>query len=155
MSTLEQRADRAHLFQEEVIRGALTVRFAWIHMAQKLHAIRAEKLYELLGAESFHEWIATPEVQLQRSQAYALTGIYKELVVERDIPVERLQTLDPSQIAEVIPAIRKGADVEECLFDAQSLSRSDLRAKYRGTEPQRKPSGTTVCPNCGTEIKAK
>lgn len=152
---MEQRANRAHLFQEEIIRGALTVRYAWIHMAQKLYAIRAEKLYELLGAESFHEWIATPEVQLQRSQAYALTGIYKELVVERDIPVERLQTLDPSQIAEVIPAIRKGADVEECLSDAQVLSRSDLRAKYRGTEPRRKHSDTMLCPNCGTEVKVK
>jgi hypothetical protein len=124
-------------------------------MAASLYAIRAEGLYELLGHEKFTEWIADPDVSIGRSQAYALTAIYHELVIERGIDVADIQYADPSKLAEVIPAIRKGMDPYEGIGDALNLSRSDLRAKYRKVEPEpEKPEQVTICPECGQEVKA-
>jgi hypothetical protein len=138
-----------------VIAGSLAARHAWINTAASLHAIRAEGLYELLGYERFTDWIADPDVSMGRSQAYALTAIYQELVIERDISVEDIQYHDPSKLAEVIPAIRKGTDPKEALADAAVLSRSDLRAKYRGVEPEpEKPVQVAICETCGQEIRA-
>lgn len=152
---IEHKAERAHELERAVVVGSLSARRAWITMAEALHAIKAEGLYELLGYEKFTDWIATPEIGLKRSQAYALTAIYEELVIERRVPLDDLYYLEPSKVAEVLPAIRRGADVVEALADANVLSRSDLRAKYRGVEPQpEEPVDLPVCPECGQLIKS-
>lgn len=154
-SGIEQKAERAHELERAVVVGSLSARRAWITMAEALHAIKAEGLYELLGYERFTDWIATPEIGLKRSQAYALTAIYEELVIERRVPLDDLYYLEPSKVAEVLPAIRKGTDLVEALADASVLSRSDLRAKYRGIEPQsEEPVDIPVCPECGQLVKS-
>ena len=152
-SFIEDRAARAHDLEKQVVEGSMKARRAWINMAAGLHAIRSEGLFELLGYERFTEWIAAPEVSIGGSQAYSLTAIYEELVIERGIDLDRIEHLDPSKVSEVIPAIRKGADPIECLFDAQELSRSDLRMKYRAeAEPDQTPKA--ICPECGQEVSS-
>jgi hypothetical protein len=154
-SGIEQKAERAYELERAVVVGSLSARRAWIEMAAALHSIKAEGLYELLGYERFTDWIATPEIALKRSQAYALTAIYEELVIERRVPLDDLYYLEPSKVAEVLPAIRKGTDVIEALADASILSRSDLRAKYRGIEPTPdEPVDLPVCPECGQLVKS-
>lgn len=150
---IEDRAARAHDLERQIVEGSRNVRRAWINMAAGLHAIRSEGLYELLGYERFTEWIAAPEVSIGRSQAYSLTAIYEELVIERGIALERISHMDPTKVAEVIPAIRKGVDPIECLYDAQELSRSDLRIKYRN-EPEPEIAQAT-CPECGQKVKVQ
>lgn len=151
--SIEERAERAHALEREVVVGSMSVRRTWIHMAAGLHAIRAEGLYELLGYERFTEWIASPEISMGRSQAYSLTAIYEELVIERGVKVEDIQYLEPSKLGEIIPAIRKGADITDCLYDAQELSRSDLRQKYRGDPEPEDEGPQAICPECGQSIK--
>jgi hypothetical protein len=154
-SGIEQKAERAYELERAVVVGSLSARRAWIEMAAALHSIKAEGLYELLGYERFTDWIATPEIGLKRSQAYALTLIYEELVIERRVPLDDLFYLEPTKVAEVLPAIRKGTDVVEALADASILSRSDLRAKYRGIEPTPdEPVDLPVCPECGQLVKS-
>jgi hypothetical protein len=154
-SGIEQKAERAYELERAVVVGSLSARRAWIEMAAALHAIRAEGLYELLGYEKFTDWIATPEVSLKRTQAYALTSIYEELVIERRVPLDDLYYLEPTKVSEVLPAIRGGLDVVEALADAAQLSRSDLRAKYRGVEPSpEEPVDLPVCPECGQLVKS-
>lgn len=141
---------------QAVVVGSLSARRAWISMAEALHAIQSERLYELLGYERFTEWIATPEISLGRSQAYALTSIYQTFVVEKGVPVGDLAYIEPSKLAETLPAVRSGGDIGEALADATELSRSDLRAKYRGVEPAPPAEAVDlpVCPECGQLIKS-
>lgn len=154
MDLLEEKADRAFELQKEVVTGSLSARRAWVQMAAALYAIQSERLYELLGYERFTEWIATPEISLGRSQAYYLTSIYQTFVVEKGIPLDDLSYIEPSKLAETLPAVRSGADVGEALADATELSRSDLRAKYRGMEPEpEEPKNLSICPECGQAIK--
>lgn len=155
MSLVEDKAERAHDLERAVVVGSLSARRAWISMAEALHAIQSERLYELLGYERFTEWIATPEISLGRSQAYALTSIYQTFVVEKGVPVDDLAYIEPSKLAETLPAVRSGCDIGEALADATALSRSDLRAKYRGVEPEtpEEPVDLPVCPHCGQLIQ--
>jgi hypothetical protein len=153
LSQVEEKAEKAHRLEREVVVGSLSVRRAWIQLAGVLHTIQAEKLYELLGYERFTEWIAAPEIGMGRSHAYALTSIYQELVVERGIPEQDLYYIEPTKLAEVMPWIRQGGDVEQALADATELSRSDLRAKYRKEENEPEDAAESViCPVCGSKV---
>lgn len=153
-NSIEDKAERAFELEKEVVTGSLSARRAWIQMAAALHAIQSERLYELLGFERFTEWIATPEIALSRSQAYALSAVYQTFVVEHGIPVDDLSYIEPTKLAETLPAVRSGASVGEALADATVLSKSDLRAKYRGIEPEsQEPENLSVCPECGQAIK--
>lgn len=155
MSVIEDRAERAHDLERAVVVGSLTARRAWITMAEALHAIQSERLYEWLGFERFTEWIATPEISLGRSQAYALTSIYQTFVVEKGVPVDDLAYIEPTKLAETLPYVRSGGDVGEALADATALSKSDLRAKYRDVEPKpEEPTNLSICPECGQPIKS-
>lgn len=152
---IEQQAERAHELERAVVVGSLSARRAWIEMAQALHTIQSERLYELLGYERFTEWIATPEISLGRSQAYALTSIYQEFVVERGVPVDDLAYIEPTKLADTLPAVRSGHPVGEALADATELSRSDLKAKYGGVRPKAdEPTDLPICPECGQAIKS-
>lgn len=141
--------------EQAVVVGSLSARRAWITMAEALHAIQSERLYELLGYEKFTEWIATPEISLGRSQAYALTSIFQTFVVEQGVPIEDLTYIEPTKLAETLPKVRSGYPVGEALADATVLSRSDLRAKYRGVEPEspEEAPDIPVCPECGQLIR--
>ena len=150
---MEEKAERAHDLEQAVVVGSLSARRAWISMAEALHAIQSERLYELLGYEKFTEWIAAPEISLGRSQAYALSSIYQTFVVEKGVPIDDLSYIEPSKLAETLPKVREGFPVGEALADATELSRSDLRAKYRGVEPE-PPADLPICPECGQLIKS-
>ena len=155
MNLIEEKAERAYDLHKAVVTGSLSARRAWITMADALHAIQSERLYELLGYERFTEWIAAPEISLGRSQAYSLIAIYQTFVVENGVPIDDLSYIEPSKLAETLPAVRSGQPIGEALADATELSRSDLRAKYRNQEPKpEEPKDIAICPECGQEIKS-
>ena len=155
MNLVEEKAERAYELEKAVVVGSLSARRAWVQIADALYAIQSERLYELLGYERFTDWIATPEVSLGRSQAYALTSIYATFVIEKQVPLDDLRYIEPTKLSETLPAVRSGLPVEEALADATQLSRSDLRAKYRGIEPESRdePVDLPVCPECGQLVQ--
>lgn len=153
---IAERADRAHQLEQQVVVGCRTIRAAWLHLAAYLHEINAERLYQLLGYETFNEWLGVPEISLSRSHAYALIGAYVEFVVERGIDPAQIGAIEATKLAETLPALRRGeVEVEDAIADADSLSRSDLREKYR--EDSGRLDATTerpICPNCGARMRA-
>lgn len=153
---IAERADRAHELEQQVVVGCRTIRTAWLHLAAFLHEINAERLYTLLGYETFNEWLGAPEISLSRSHAYALIGSYVEFVIERGIAPESIATIEATKLAETLPALRRGdVQVEAAIADADALSRSDLREKYR--RPDAALDADTehpICPTCGARMKA-
>jgi hypothetical protein len=144
---VDDRAERAFEIEKEIINGCQATRFVWISLAAKLHTFHSQKMWEERDCDTFEEWLGTPEISLGRSQVYALIQIHEELVLKRGIDPERL-AMEPSKIAQVLPALRRGdIDVEGALADAGSLSRADLREKYgKGGGAGAKP--LEVCPDC-------
>lgn len=147
--TTSAPAERAFELEREIVTGCHAIRTAWIGLAQRLHDFHAEKLWTSLGHETFNDWLGEPELGLSRSHALGLIAVHRELVVERGVDPERLIDLDVTKAREVLPAIRRGADVDEALSDCAALSRSDLRTKYREGE---KPI-MRRCPACGSNYR--
>lgn len=146
---------RAHQLEREVVAGCRAIRQAWILLAGYLHEMQDGRLYRLLDCDSFERWLATPEISLSRSHAYALIGAYTELVVERGLDPELVGAIEASKLAETLPALRAGdVTAEEAIADAESLSRSDLREKYRHDTGQLDAEAEPpVCPACGQRVR--
>lgn len=147
--------ERAHLLYREVVAGCRAIRQAWILMASLLYEMRESQLYRLLDYDSFERWLASPEISLSRSHAYALIGAYQEFVIERGLDMEMVGAIEASKLAETLPALRAGeVTAEDALADAEALSRSDLREKYRhdrgGLDAE---AEAAVCPACGQRVR--
>lgn len=166
MSLLAQR-DEAATVDLRVRRTVRDLRHAWVRLAEDLHAMQSG-LFRALGYDTFEEWLADPEVDIERRWAYQLSATWRELVVNLQTPPERIKQLEPAKIQEVLPAVRRGkVALDVALSDVEVLSRSDLREKYAGqlsggsahsTGPDsdldaEKSPHFAVCPACGSRYK--
>lgn len=135
--------------QAQVAAKVAGQRSSWVGLAGHLAEFHDEKAWLLLSHDTFNEWLGTPEISLSRGDAYAMIGAWKELIVERKVDPTRLEGLDVSKVAVILPAIRRGVDVDEALSACETLSRSDLRAEYQS------PSNAEyrVCAECGQRVK--
>lgn len=128
----------------QIVRHAAGQRRSWVALAERLHAFHTDRAWEQRACESFNEWLAQPEVSIPRGDAYTMIGVWRDLVLEHQVPVSELHDLDLSKVGVVLPAIRDGRPWEDALSDCRVLSRSDLRAEY---QPQ--TSVGPPCPACG------
>jgi hypothetical protein len=102
------------------------------HGLRPLRVLVAEQLWKTLGHDSFEAWLADPVIDLSRSWVFTLVSVYSELVVLQKVPEESLRGLNPSKLQDVLPVVRKRAlPVGNVLADVESLSRGDLRERYR------------------------
>lgn len=153
---------RAQKTQEKIVAGCEAIRTVWVALGGYLYEFVGEKMWLELGYETLTDWLATPEIDLGRSQVYALVEAYRELVVEREVALEELGRLDVSKIAVVLPALRAGeVELDEALADCANLSRSDLREKY-GKQIESKSSSKgedgpplEQCEQCGCMRQAQ
>lgn len=142
--------DGAFALQAEIIAQRAGQLSTWVPLACALHRFHATQAWTMVACESFNEWLGQPEVWISRAEAYGLIGVWRELVVERDVNPDDLTVLDPSKVQAVVPAIRRrDVTVDEALADCAALSRSDLREKYA-----RSAAEYTTCPQCGSRVRA-
>lgn len=128
----ERRAKRAFNVEAKIKKGCSAIRAAWVALAGFLYEFQQEEMWRDLDHESFEAWLASPDIDLGRSQVYALIECYRELVLEREVPLDNLRGLEVSKVSQVLPAIRRGeVELDEAIADCESLSRLDLREKYR------------------------
>jgi hypothetical protein len=152
--------ERAAVLDRDIRRTCQGVRRVWIHLAGDLFEFHRDRCWELVGHDSFEAWLADPEIDLHPRHVYRMIQVYRELVEDRAVPIEQLESADVTKVAVVLPALKRG-DVtpDEALSDASTLSRSDLQERYSGDvraplnaedEPQ-----WHDCPDCGRPHKAK
>lgn len=156
-TVIVDREQRAHELESEVFEGCQAIRKAWVYLAAYLYEMQSGHYYQLLGYESFDEWIGIPEISLSRSHVYALTGAYSELVIERKIELSQIEDIDSTKLGEILPAIRSGrVEVLDAIADAKVLSRSDLREKLTQEtgHPLDAEKARPICPHCGNRMKA-
>lgn len=142
--------DKAWDLQAEVVAQVAGQRASWVQLASHLAEFHAGEGWSALGHDSFNEWLGQPEISLPRAEAYAMIGAWRDLVVDRDVDPARLEALDVSKVAVILPAIRRGSDVDEALSACETLSRSDLRAEFQSPEH----AEYRVCETCGSRVRA-
>ena len=167
----QQAATAAHQMDQRIREIRRMQRGLWVVLAEQLYHFRAGQMWRDIGYSSFERWLADPEVDLERRWVYKLTDAYRWLVIEWELPRERVELLPISKVNEVLPAVRRGqVQLEAALADVENLSRGDLEIQYRGTasstpgspvaatstaiETEHEPEWA-VCPTCGSTYARK
>jgi hypothetical protein len=164
----------AKLASEVDQRIKLTVRNMrrlWLDLAKDLYFFQRGELWRDLGYSSFEQWLAEPDISLDRRWVYQLKTIYQQLVVEREVPMDRLARINVTAVGEVLPAIRRQyVTLDEGLSDAETLVSSDLRIRYRGLVGGQQGLSTggsgdvwdaeaepawAICPHCGSRYQTR
>lgn len=134
----EKQAEVAFTLQQQIIQGMSIAAVVWWKASEAMYEFHEMGGWGLLGYETLEEWLAQPDLSMSRSQFFRNVRAWRVLVVEQSIAPDQLESLQPSKVDEVLPAIRKGADIEDVLADVRTLGARDLRIKY-GKEKELPP----------------
>lgn len=153
-------AKRARKVEEDIVRARLAINTAGMFLAGKLYEFIEGRMFEPLGYETQNEWLASPHIELKRTQVLRLTRVHRTLCVERNVPPAELEGVSPDKLDVTLDAIKSGAVTwQDAVADAKTLGRRDMRERYRGdpnarldanAEPEREQ-----CPTCGTWVLAE
>lgn len=160
---MEARASVAQDLHEQIVSRVQAIRREWIYLGGTLFEFFRIEGWRALGYDSKEQWLASPEIDIGRTQAFRLVEGYRELVIERGVKVEQLAALESSKVWEVLPAVRRGqVEVERALADCEVLGQMDLRERYsqigatsRTGEKPIEPDDFhyETCPTCGSRIR--
>ncbi len=118
----------------------------WLKMAELLFENQKRKFYSVLGYDTFESYIAQEELGFQRNSVYKIIGIYKDLVLDRNVSQRDIADIDHDKLAMIRPMLPDG-DLNELLSKARSLSRSDLKAELTASH-ECTPMQITICSIC-------
>jgi hypothetical protein len=148
---------------DKVIELKKDIERSFIKMGGMLKLIRDNKLYLEKGCVTFEEYIAIPELALNRSTVYAIINVF-ETFFEKDqksnqSDIEELVEIGYSKLAR-ISQFKDSEDFEEWIYKAKTLSLSDLGAEIKeakGIEEKVKEAKieTITCPYCGRQFERK
>lgn len=134
------------------LKGRITRSF--LELAHFLKVNHDEKYYNVLGYDSFPEYLGTPEIGLSRSYAFKLIKCYEIWVEKYNIPVANLQEIDVEKLY-IATTLIKGEDYEERLEQARTLSRSDLRGFTKDGYGGYKEYRMIECPYCHEKFEIR
>ena len=85
----EENATSAHAMHERLVAGLSDTRRGFLQASEACWALVETDGWLALGYESVKEYLASPEIGLQRSAFYDLAAVYRTYVVEGGITPER------------------------------------------------------------------
>lgn len=152
-----QLATDAYALETRIKAHTATIRVAWVGLAQALHEFDDMQGWRVLGYDRLAQWLASPEIEMSRSQYFALVTAWRVLVIERAVPPGELAKVDITKAQDILPAVRRGdVSATQALADAEHLGRHDLREKYRA--PVEGNASTDdfiwdICHACGSRVR--
>ena len=154
------KAKKAFTIHRELVELGNSVGRAFILIGQRLSEIKQDNLFKYLGEgghDTFESYLASPELQISRRQAYYLISIYETLCKKLRVSMKQLEDAKPSALKEILPVVNK-ENYKDWLEKSKALSVADIRMEVRkelsGIDPatcdhdwQKKISWR--CKNCG------
>ena len=101
-----------------------------LELGKLFKTIRDEKLYKLLGAETFGEYIGYPEISFGRSTIYSFIHVYELFVLKLDYSPDVLSKIGHRRLQIITPVVK--CEPAFWLDNAEVLSESDLINAVRG-----------------------
>jgi hypothetical protein len=137
----QARAEHCHELHTQIVASLRAGRSAAWAFAKAIYEFDEASGWSALNYETLNEYLADPDVALGRSTYFAAKKRYDKIVVQRQIGSDRLDSLDPSKVDVVLPALEQGkVKLAEALDDVEALGKRDLREKYFGRkEPAPEP----------------
>lgn len=153
----QEDGELAYTVHASILRHKQDIELRFWQMGVLLKELRDRELYKALGCETFNEYLGSPEISIERSQAYKLISICEQ-AQRLEIAPERLRLIDKDKLAHVLPKATPET-VEDVLADCESLSRSDLKEQYKRPGSISSPACWTeheyVCSSCGATNRVK
>lgn len=130
----QDRAEEVH--KNILVRTAITANNL-IELGKLFKEVRDKKQYKLLGAESFGEYCAYPEISFGRSTIYSFIHVYELFVLKLEYSPDRLSKIGHRKLQIITSVIEKEQgntyyDPHFWLDNAEVLSESDLINAVRG-----------------------
>lgn len=148
-------------FCRETITRKQALEVSYLILAERLKAIRDEKLYAG-GWDNFEQFLEDPAMDMDAPTASKMINIHEKLVLEYKMEPEELASAGGwSKIAECLPVIETKEDAEKWIAKCQVLSKSDLRReiteKKKGVKmidcAHKDTYQITVCRGCGVKME--
>ena len=144
---------------DKVIELKKDIERSFIKMGGMLKLVRDNKLYLEKGCVTFEEYIAIPELALNRSTVYAIINVFETFFEKSNqSDIEELTEIGYSKLNR-ISQFKEQPDFEEWIYKAKTLSLSDLGAEIKEVKNEKtesKPARKTkevVCPKCGYKFE--
>lgn len=147
---------------DKVIELKKDIERSFIKMGGYLKLIRDGKLYLEKGCVTFEEYIAIPELALNRSTVYAIINVF-EVFFEKSnqSDIEGLIEIGYAKLNR-ITQFSNSDNFEEWVYKAKTLSLSDLGAEIKetkgisenlsSTKSEDKMTMEITCPYCGRKF---
>ena len=137
----------------------------FIKMGGYLKLIRDNKLYIDKGCVTFEEYIAIPELALNRSTVYSIISVFEVFFDQEQksyqSDTEELIEIGYSKLSRIIQ-FRNQPDFDEWIYKAKTLSLSDLGAEIKevkgisehlsSTKSEDKITMEITCPYCAKQF---
>lgn len=146
--TYHKPAANAHERHERIRALRNLAEQTFLVLGEELYYFEAERQYTLLGYDTFEEYLASPEIDLSRSLAFRLKGIYETFVLRLKVHPDRLLEAGSTKLDKIRPVV-DADNLDDWLARAVTLSRSDLDRELDGKAPPPDyPPDTMPCPAC-------
>jgi len=146
---------------DKVIELKKDIERSFIKMGGMLKLVRDNKLYLEKGCVTFEEYIAIPELALNRSTVYAIINVF-EVFFEKSNQSDDLIEIGYSKLNR-ISQFKNQPDFEEWIYKAKTLSLSDLGLEIKeakgisenlsSTKSEDKMTMEIMCPHCGKKFE--
>lgn len=133
-----QKAFRLH---QELIQLGRSVQKAFILIGKNLYEIQENNLFKHLGDggyETFNMYLASPELELSRRQAFYLIKVYRIYCKNFGASLEQMEGAKLSALKVTLPVVTQ-ENYEEWLEKTKVLSLSDVRAEVKREELGKDP----------------
>jgi hypothetical protein len=129
----EIAAEKADVIHGNIVECVHRAAEATYELAHWLYTFQTERMYEALGYDSFNAYVSDPDTEVGVRWANELVAIYKQLVIDKGVPLEELKQLQVSKVSAVLPAVRREqVSWEQAKADVQALPKQGLLDKYSG-----------------------
>jgi predicted nuclease of restriction endonuclease-like RecB superfamily len=147
---------------DKVIELKKDIERSFIKMGGMLKLVRDNKLYLEKGCVTFEEYIAIPELALNRSTVYAIINVFETFFEKSNqSDIEGLTEIGYSKLNR-ISQFKDQPDFDEWIYKAKTLSLSDLGLEIKeakgisenlsSTKSEDKITMEITCPFCGKKF---
>ena len=161
MNELIETKDKTNI-HDKVIELKKDIERSFIKMGGYLKLIRDGKLYLEKGCVTFEEYIAIPELALNRSTVYAIINVFETFFEKSNqSDIEGLTEIGYSKLNR-ISQFKDQPDFDEWIYKAKTLSLSDLGLEIKeakgisenlsSTKSEDKITMEITCPFCGKKF---
>ena len=117
-------------------------------LGKHLKAIRDNRWYKVLGANSFEEWVESPEIDIEHNTAYRYARLYERFIESGAFKVEEIADKSLSKLDMLVeyvdPARADWSKRKKKLLGYLDLTRADLAIALNGNGSRRESATLKV-----------